>query len=44
MALDVDRYPLPEGAQPELKPLDHPLPVVAMGFGGPRCLDSRFHR
>jgi 4-carboxymuconolactone decarboxylase len=32
MALDVDRYPLPDGAQPELKPLENPLPVVGMGF------------
>jgi len=26
MALDVDRYPLPNGAQPELKPLANPFP------------------
>jgi 4-carboxymuconolactone decarboxylase len=32
MALDVDRYPLPDGAQPELKPLENPLPVVGIGF------------
>jgi 4-carboxymuconolactone decarboxylase len=32
MVLDVDRYPLAQGAEPELKPLEHPLPVVGMGF------------
>jgi len=32
MLLDVDRYPLGQGAQPELKPLEHPLPVVGIGF------------
>jgi len=26
MALNVDRYPLPNGAQPELKPLANPIP------------------
>ena len=26
MALNVDRYPLANGAQPELKPLEHPIP------------------
>jgi 4-carboxymuconolactone decarboxylase len=26
MALNVDRYPLGDGAQPELKPLEHPIP------------------
>jgi 4-carboxymuconolactone decarboxylase len=26
MALNVDRYPLANGAQPELKPLDNPIP------------------
>ena len=35
MALDVDRYPLPDGAQPELKPLENPLPVAGMGFATP---------
>jgi 4-carboxymuconolactone decarboxylase len=35
MLLDVDRYPLPEGTQPELKPLENPLPVAAMGFATP---------
>ncbi|MGB6947420.1 MAG: carboxymuconolactone decarboxylase family protein [Bryobacteraceae bacterium] len=28
MALDVDRYPLPGGVKPELKPLLNPLPLV----------------
>jgi 4-carboxymuconolactone decarboxylase len=33
MALNVDRYPLANGAKPELKPLDNPLPLVgATGF------------
>lgn len=35
MVLDVDRYPLGEGIQPELKPLENPLPVVGMGFATP---------
>ena len=35
MLLDVDRYPLPAGVQPELKPLDNPLPVVGLGFATP---------
>jgi 4-carboxymuconolactone decarboxylase len=35
MMLDVDRYPLGPGGQPELKPLDNPLPVVGMGFATP---------
>ena len=35
MLLDVDRYPLGQGVQPELKPLEHPLPVVGMGFTTP---------
>jgi 4-carboxymuconolactone decarboxylase len=35
MLLNVDRYPLAQGAQPELKPLDSPLPVVGMGFATP---------
>jgi 4-carboxymuconolactone decarboxylase len=35
MLLDVDRYPLAEGTQPELKPLDNPLPIVGMGFATP---------
>jgi hypothetical protein len=26
MALNVDRYPLPGGAAPELKPLANPIP------------------
>jgi 4-carboxymuconolactone decarboxylase len=28
MALDVDRYPLANGAKPELQPLDNPLPLA----------------
>src|SRR5437016_4562270 len=28
MALNVDRYPLPNGVTPGLKPLEHPLPPV----------------
>jgi 4-carboxymuconolactone decarboxylase len=32
MALNVDRYPLGPGVQPELKPLEHPLPTVGAGF------------
>ncbi len=32
MALDADRYPLPAGVEPELKPLENPLPVAGMGF------------
>ena len=35
MLLNVDRYPLPEGVQPGLKPLESPLPVVGMGFATP---------
>ena len=35
MALNVDRYPLGPGVQPELKPLDNPLPLVGSGFGTP---------
>jgi 4-carboxymuconolactone decarboxylase len=35
MVLNVDRYPLPEGVQPELKPLENPLPVLGMGFATP---------
>src|SRR5215469_18233469 len=34
-ALDVDRYPLGAGVQPELKPLENPLPVVGAGFATP---------
>ncbi|HLH43574.1 MAG TPA: carboxymuconolactone decarboxylase family protein [Bryobacteraceae bacterium] len=33
--LDVDEYPMPEGVQPELQPLDNPLPPVRMGFATP---------
>jgi 4-carboxymuconolactone decarboxylase len=32
MVLNVDRYPLGPGAQPELKPLENPLPMVGIGF------------
>jgi 4-carboxymuconolactone decarboxylase len=32
MVLDVDRYPLGPGVEPELKTLENPLPVVGMGF------------
>ena len=35
MLLDVDRYPLPQGVQPGLRPLENPLPVVGMGFATP---------
>jgi len=35
MLLNVDRYPLPQGVQPGLKPLENPLPVVGMGFATP---------
>jgi 4-carboxymuconolactone decarboxylase len=35
MLLNVDRYPLPQGVQPELKPLENPLPVAGMGFATP---------
>jgi 4-carboxymuconolactone decarboxylase len=32
MVLNVDRYPLGQGVQPELRPLEHPLPELGMGF------------
>jgi 4-carboxymuconolactone decarboxylase len=35
MALNLDRYPLGPGVQPELKPLGNPLPVVGAGFATP---------
>jgi len=35
MVLDVDRYPLSQGVQPELKPLENPLPVMGAGFATP---------
>ena len=35
MVLNVDRYPLPQGVQPALKPLENPLPVVGTGFATP---------
>ncbi len=31
-ALNVDRYPLGAGVQPELKPLENPLPVAGIGL------------
>jgi 4-carboxymuconolactone decarboxylase len=31
-ALNVDRYPLAAGVQPELKPLENPLPVAGAGL------------
>jgi len=35
MTLNLDRYPLLPGVQPELKPLDQPLPVMGLGFATP---------
>jgi 4-carboxymuconolactone decarboxylase len=35
MLLNVDRYPLAPGAQPDLKPLENPLPVAGQGFATP---------
>ena len=35
MMLNVDRYPLGQGVQPELKPLENPLPVVGMALATP---------
>ena len=35
MLLNVDRYPLPQGVQPDLKPLENPLPVIGLGFATP---------
>ena len=35
MLLNVDRYPMPQGVSPDLKPLDNPLPAVGMGFATP---------
>jgi 4-carboxymuconolactone decarboxylase len=35
MALNTDRYPLGAGVEPELKPLQNPLPVVGAGFATP---------
>src|SRR6266853_1655286 len=35
MVLNVDRYPMPQGVQPGLQPLENPLPVVGMGFATP---------
>ena len=35
MILDVDRYPLGPGVEPELKPLENPLPKLGIGFATP---------
>src|SRR5258708_12185434 len=35
MLLNVDRYPLPRGVQPDLQPLENPLPVAGKGFATP---------
>jgi 4-carboxymuconolactone decarboxylase len=35
MVLNVDRYPLGQGVQPELKPLEDPLPEAGVGFATP---------
>ena len=35
MLLNVDRYPLPQGVEAGLRPLENPLPVVGMGFATP---------
>src|SRR6204780_1391558 len=35
MLLNVDRYPLPPGVQPGLRPLENPLPLVGRGFATP---------
>lgn len=35
MVLDTDRYPVPEGQKPELKPLENPLPRAGLGFATP---------
>ncbi len=35
MMLDIDRYPLAAGTQPELKALENPLPLVGAGFATP---------
>jgi len=35
MLLNVDRYPLPQGVQPSLRPLENPLPIVGVGFATP---------
>jgi len=32
MVLNVDRYPMPQGVQPGLQPLENPLPIVGAGF------------
>src|SRR5437868_8412098 len=35
MLLNVDRYPMGGGVQPELRPLENPLAAVGMGFATP---------
>jgi len=35
MLLNVDRYPLPQGVEAGLTPLENPLPVVGVGFATP---------
>jgi 4-carboxymuconolactone decarboxylase len=35
MLLNVDWYPLPQGVEPGLRPLENPLPAVAVGFATP---------
>ena len=35
MLLNVDRYPMPPGVPPDLKPLENPLPSVGLGFATP---------
>jgi molybdate transport system substrate-binding protein len=35
MVLNMDRYPLGQGVQPELKPLENPLPLAGMGLATP---------
>lgn len=35
MLLNVDRYPLPQGVQPDLRRVENPLPVVGTGFATP---------
>jgi 4-carboxymuconolactone decarboxylase len=35
MTLNVDRYPLPAGVEPELQSLENPLPVVGAGLATP---------
>jgi 4-carboxymuconolactone decarboxylase len=35
MTLNTDRYPMPAGVPPDLKPMENPLPVAGMGFATP---------